>query len=287
MDVLFGLVSAIGWGSTYFLTRIPARIIGTLRTVLYFQIISFAMLTLYVLVTDEWQVLLTLSGSIWLWIFISAMGNTFSVIADFRAIQIGVLSIVTPITANYAIITVVFAMMSGESLSQLQWGGILCAAMGIILITARRYDVYGTDRTLVQGILWALLAAGGYGFSYWVIGQHVAPHIGGILPVWTMRINSIFWLILLILMRPQRKKIAWKGNGLWWALTGMALLDNIGTSASFIGYATTNVSIVTVVASMYTVVTIFLARIFYKENLVPQQWLGIVSIICAITLISM
>jgi drug/metabolite transporter (DMT)-like permease len=288
MDVLFGLASAIGWGTTYFITRIPARIIGTLRTVLYFQIVGLLMLGVVLLITGEWRGFLALSSTVWLWLFISAMGNTFSVISDFKAIQIGVLSVVTPITANYAVVTLIFALLYGETLTPNQWVGIILATLGILLVTARRYNLKGNDdRQLITGIVWALAAALGYGFSYWTVGVFVAPAMGGFLPVVAMRINSIIWLTLFIIARRRKVPAHQQKGRIALAIIAMAFMDNIATVASFVGYATTNVSIVTIVASMYTVVTILLARIFYGEKLIPQQRIGVLAIVSAIILVSL
>jgi drug/metabolite transporter (DMT)-like permease len=61
--------------------------------------------------------------------------------------------------------------------------------------------------------------------------------------------------------------------------TGAFILNNLGMQFE-------QVSVVSVLASLYGAVTVLLAAIFLRERLTPWQWLGIAAIFAGIALIS-
>jgi drug/metabolite transporter (DMT)-like permease len=80
-------------------------------------------------------------------------------------------------------------------------------------------------------------------------------------------------------LRPPQKSA-------WLALIGIGLLDTVGFTSSTLGVLTEQVSIVTVLSSLFSAVTVVLAWIFLHERLDRTQWLGVIIIFCGIVLVS-
>lgn len=67
----------------------------------------------------------------------------------------------------------------------------------------------------------------------------------------------------------------------WWLIIGVGILDTAAIIAGMLGLATGQVAIVSVLSSLYSVVTIVLAWLFLREKLRWSQWLGIIIILGA------
>ena len=118
MDILLGLTAAFGWGGLYFVSRFAVDRVGILRTLFYSHLVGLLLLGPYLFFSGELARQLTSSTlDAWLWLMVAATLNTLAALIDLYALRIGLLSIVTPITATYGIITTILAVISGEALS--------------------------------------------------------------------------------------------------------------------------------------------------------------------------
>jgi drug/metabolite transporter (DMT)-like permease len=137
---------------------------------------------------------------------------------------------------------------------------------------------------LPPGVIWAVMAAVGYGFSFWILGARVNPALPGIWPIWMIRLSGSITLLLLTLplrqgLQPPRG-IALRG------LLGITALDTLAYIA--FTYASTNdqLSVVSVLVSLFSAVTVLLAWLILRERLAWWQWLGVGTIFAGIALVS-
>jgi drug/metabolite transporter (DMT)-like permease len=72
-----------------------------------------------------------------------------------------------------------------------------------------------------------------------------------------------------------------------WVLFGVGVLDTLAFIASSAGAATDQVSIVTVLSSMFSAWTVLLAWIVLRERPHRLQWAGIALILCGVVLVSL
>ena len=118
---LLGLMAALCWGSAdFWLAR--TRLVGFYRTLIFMQIVGFVGLTLYCsclasLIAAISRGLATLGLAA-----LAALLNIASSLALYRAFEIGVLTIVSPIAASYAALTALLALLSGEVTSAARGG---------------------------------------------------------------------------------------------------------------------------------------------------------------------
>ncbi|HYX48369.1 MAG TPA: EamA family transporter, partial [Ktedonobacteraceae bacterium] len=134
MGIILGLSAAFFWGTADFLVRCTTRIIGAYRTLFYMQFIGLACLSIYLVASGELaRQLAHINWQWWFLAFITALLNVISALALYRAFEIGVLAVVSPIAASSTALTVVLAIISGEMISRARGIGITAALIGVAL----------------------------------------------------------------------------------------------------------------------------------------------------------
>ena len=297
MTIILGLAAAIFWGAADFLARYSTRIIGTYRTLFFMQFFGLIILSIYLAFAGDFGRLCQVAfWQAWVWALLAALLNVVSSLALYRAFEVGILTIVSPIAASSAALSVVFALMSGETISRLHGVGIMAALFGVALAatafssTKEVQDVKITEAAsrhtgiLPRGVAWALAASLGYGIIFWILGFRVTPVLGGIAPVWLIRLTTLSTLSLLVV--PLKQKVSVPRGRVWWFIAGAGLLDTAAYVSFTIGLTAGQVAIIGVIASLFSAVTVLLAWIFIREKLQWSQWLGVAIIFVAIVLVN-
>ncbi|HWZ17575.1 MAG TPA: hypothetical protein VNW73_02145, partial [Ktedonobacteraceae bacterium] len=113
MGIFLGLSAALFWGTADFLVRYSTRIIGTYRTLFFMQFIGLACLSVYLAATGDFMRLAaTISWQWWILAVLVALLNVVSAFSLYRAFEVGVLAIVSPIAASSSALTVLLAIIS-------------------------------------------------------------------------------------------------------------------------------------------------------------------------------
>lgn len=99
-----------------------------------------------------------------------------------------------------------------------------------------------------------------------------------------MRLMGATLLLLLSVRRSAEPTIP-RGS-IWWPLAGSALLDTTAFVSNNVGLAIGQVSVVTVLASLFGAVAVLLAWVFLGEHLTRRQWFGISLILVGVALVS-
>ncbi|GCF09286.1 DMT family transporter [Dictyobacter arantiisoli] len=293
MGIFYGLFAAVFWGLGDFLARTSTHRIGTLRTLCYQQFVGLGGLTLYLLSTGELQHVLTHSSwQIWCWAVLAVLLNIVSSFALYRAFEIGTLTLVSPIASSYAAVTVVLALLSGEVMTALQGLAVVLVLLGVIVCSTPAGRKRGSLRALLhlrggalQGILLALVASLGYGLTFWLLGFFVTPGLGNLTPIWFIRLMTP--CVLLVCAPITRQSLAVPRGSVWWPLLATGLFDTLAYIAYTTGMLQGQISLVTMLSSLYSAVTVLLAWIFLRERLYRSQWLGIVIIFLGIFLVNL
>jgi drug/metabolite transporter (DMT)-like permease len=130
----------------------------------------------------------------------------------------------------------------------------------------------------------ALIAALGYGVTFWMLGFFVTPGLGNITPIWLIR--TMTPCVLLICAPVLKQSLKFPPRGLWWTLIALGASDTLAYVGYLTGMLRGDVSLVTMFSSLYSVVTIILAWIFLRERLYRNQWLGIIVILFGIFMVN-
>ena len=278
MMVLLGLGSSVCWGTADFFGGLQSRRLPALAVALWSQCAGGLVLLLVLLASREPPVL---DGIVWGIVagFFGGAGLLFF----YRGLAAGVMSIVAPIAACGAIVPVGVAMALGEAPSVLAWFGIAAAIAGIVLVSlhpAQAPQGTGSRSTIIL----ALGAATSFGFFFVFLDQASAG--GGASPLWAIggaRIGSLAMLLALVLA--GRRPARWPGRH----LGAVALVGIVDTTANgLFAYASTlgNLGIVSVLASLYPVVTVLLGRFMLAERLTGTQVAGVILALGGVALIS-
>ena len=293
MGILLGLVTALCWGSADLFARFATRKLGTFRTMLYMQAYGCLLLTLVMPQLGGWGHLSDSSRwRPWAWGISAGCLNTVSTLALYRSFEIGKMSIVAPLSASYPALTLLFSILTGERLTLVRLAGIILTIVGVVLVASG--EEIPEDANLLDekahpgkqnlGVGWALLSAMGFGVMFWLLGIRVVPALGAAPSVWTIRATSVCATLLVIMLArhsmapPSKKDVPW--------IIAVGLLDTSAYVFNNYGMQHEQVSVVSVLASLYGAVTVALAAILLREHISRLQWLGVTAIFAGVVLIS-
>ena len=293
MGILLGLATALCWGSADLFARFATRKIGTVHTMLYMQLTGFVLLTLAMRALGGWGHLTDGSGwRPWAWGILAGVLNTSATLALYRSFEIGKMSVVAPVSASYPALTMLLAALTGERLTVLRFTGIALIVVGVILV-ARGEKISDDANQLGEkvhpgrrklGVGWALFSAVGFGVMFWLLGIRVVPLLGSAPSVWLIRLASVAMTAAVVLILRQPFALPETGANRW--ILGVGILDTSAYVLNNYGMKHEQVSVVSVLASLYGAVTVGLAAIFLGERVSRLQSAGIVSIFVGILLIS-
>jgi drug/metabolite transporter (DMT)-like permease len=294
MGIFLGLLTALSWGSSDFLARFATRRVGSLRTTLYMQLAGLALLTICLPWIGGWGHLFDGSGwKPWAWGALAGILNSIATLSLYRSFEIGKLAVVAPVSASYPALTVAISVLAGEHLTSLRAAGIALVLVGVVIVVrgetspdeiANAPQPTKTKK-IASGIGSALISAVGFGVLFWLLGNRVVPRVGAASAVWMIRLTSSVVTALVILAIKQPISLPRKAAVSKWLL-GIGVLDTGAFVLNNLGMQLEQVSVVSVLASLYGAVTVLLSSVVLHERLSRQQWLGIAAIFAGIALIS-
>jgi drug/metabolite transporter (DMT)-like permease len=291
--IVLGLSSALCWGVSDLFARFASRRLGAFRALLFMQLIGFAALTVYLGATGGFSRGYAPGWHPWMLAVSAGVLNTIGSLALYYSFEVGVLTIVAPISSSYPAITVVLALLSGERIRDLSAAGLGLTLVGLILaatsISPHAFDAASQQKTsrmhLSDGVGWAIVSMVCFGVMFWFLGFHVLPIVGAALSVWVIRFTSAS--LLLIFAAPFHQRVIIPAGGVFWLLAFMGVLDTTAYVTNNAALSAGPVSIVTMVASLYGAVTVLLSSLFLRERLARTQWLGLALIFAGIILVSL
>jgi len=285
MGILSGLLSMFGWGTSDFLAAKSSRRIGYLLTYFWTQLVAFLIALIYF-----WIKLPTLNiNNIPQYlIFLLPAGFLFLVgtLAFYKGLTEGQVSLVSPIGASWAMITVVLSVVFFKEVLQTnQIIAIILIISGIILVSVNLKELLKIKRlTLLGGIKEGLIAMLAWGISLFLMVP-VSKALSWFLPVFALKLFGLLFLVIYTMFSKKSLKIDLQ-IPLLILLFLIGFLDIIAFFAYSFGVEREYASIVAPVAASFPLVTIILARIFLKEKIVFNQALGIAGVIAGLILIS-
>ena len=266
------LAAAVSWGIGDFLGGLKSRVLSPIAVLIVAQPIGLALLGLWVLARREGP-----PGTEVLWACLSAVLGTIGLIAFYRGMAAGALSIVAPIAGAGAAIPVIWGIATGDDPSAYQELGFIAAFGGVVLASIERRP---ERARLAAGVGWAAVAMVAFGGYY--VPMHAASADDFLWPAFVFRLTSVAliaaaWLVV----RPRRASRADLP-----ALAAIGVLDTGGNVLFAAASSHGIVSVVSILASLYPVVTVLLARAVLQERVHRSQELGIALALAGIVLIS-
>jgi drug/metabolite transporter (DMT)-like permease len=281
------------WGVADFVARFASQRIGAYRATIFAQVFGFSALSVYLMWSGGISSGVAPGWHPWALAALAGVINAAGSVALYHSFQTGTMSIVAPVSSSYPALTVILALLSGEHIGGVRGMGLAVTFIGIILAAtsfapAANHSSSGNRGALKahfsKGVGWAIFAAASFGFQFWYLGYFVLPLVGAAVSVWVIRLSTIVSLALVA--APARQSIRLPRGTVWWMLAAVGLIDTSAFVANNMGLRTGQISLVTVLTSLYGAVTVLLAWIFLREKIERSQWLGIVLVFAGIILVS-
>ncbi len=282
MTELLALGSAVCYGSADFFGGLTARRVSTIATVVVTQFVGLVLL----LMALPFLPAAVVSPQDWLWGIAAGLSGGVGVALLYRALAVGTMAVVAPITAVCAaIIPVLFAFAMGERLRLLTTMGIALALVAIALVSQQPTppdpaESRRTKRALPPGVLLALLAGVAVGIFFLSLAR--TKSAAGMWPLIAARLTSVTLFGLMALATGRTLRMSTRATGT--AVAG-GTLDMLANALYMIAARIGPLSIVVTLASLYPASTVILARLLLGERLSFVQVTGIACALVAVLII--
>ena len=211
---------------------------------------------------------------------VGGVGGVLALGCFYRALSIGTMSIVAPISATGVALPVIVGVATGDELSLVVSAGLAVTVVGVILASREAHEDHGRAAASRLSIGLALVAALGFG-SYFVLSDAAAD-------------DSVLWLLALSRAIPVPALLGlarWRGMPMPAARPALLLgaagtLDCGATGLYAVANTKGALSIVAVVGSLYPVATLVLARMVLGERIRPVQRAGVAAALAGVALIA-
>jgi drug/metabolite transporter (DMT)-like permease len=275
LAALLALTASLSWGFGDFLGGVKARVLPSLTVLAASQPFGLAALGIAVAARGT-----GIPGDEVDWAALAALFGTVGLFAFSRAMAAGAISVVTPIAAVAAGIPVIWGVaVSGDHISFLQAIGFVAAIGGSVCASL---ELRAERTQIAAGVGWAVLAMLAFGAYY--VPMHAASAHDWLWPAFLFRCTSVtlVWSVVLV---SRARPTGLRGH--WPALIAIGFLDT-GGNALYAAASSSHglISVVSVLASLYPVVTVLLARLLLGERVQRTQDVGVVVALVGVVLIT-
>jgi drug/metabolite transporter (DMT)-like permease len=266
------LGASLAWGVADFVGPFVSRTLGALRILFWAQVGGVLAIGIAVAARDRgpggWAVLFAC---------VASLAGMLGLFAYYRGMRDGAMSVVAPIAGVSAVIPVIYGVVTGDHPSALQLTGVACALIGVGLASVEHHE---GSRRIANGVGLALLAALGFGVYFPFM------HAAGKVDFWwaslVFRSTALLLVAAVVAGGGASVRLAPR-----WAAVAAAV--GIGDTLGNVLFAAASghglVSLTSVLASLYPIVTVILAAAVIGERVARLQRAGIVLTLAGVVLI--
>ena len=200
---------------------------------------------------------------------LGGVGGGIGLAAFYKALSLGTMSVVSPIAACSAVVPFVVSLATGERPAVIAVAGAMLALAGAVLASVEERRSASPERA--RAIVLAVATAGALGLFVYFLG--LGSREGDVLSTLVgARVGSLGILVLLAVGRRATLRLP---AGSLWAVAAVGLAD-VSANALF-AFASGHglLALVSVLGSLYPVMTLFLAHVFLHERLTRAQQAGV------------
>ena len=275
LGVFLGLLSSVAWGVSDFLGGLQARRISAFSVLLVSQPFGLLLAFAVALVAGD-EGLPAREAAI------AAAAGMIVVIAlgaFYRAMALGSVSVVATIGALGIMVPFIGGLAQGESPAAVAIAGAVVAITGVVLASREPDPEWRAAGRAAVGL--AAFAALGFG-TFFLLVDAAAEHD----PAWTIaaaRTGGVTMLLLAALFIRPSMRIP---RDMWPALLAIGTCDVLANTLFAVATTHGLLALVGVVGSLYSAVTVLLARFVLGERLARAQQAGVVLALGGVALIA-
>jgi drug/metabolite transporter (DMT)-like permease len=265
LAVLLALASSVTWGIADFGGGLVSRrVASTVAVTVISQTAGFAVLLVVFGARGA-----HLDGRSFAIGLAAGAGGGAGLVAFYRALAVGTMSIVSPIVACGAVVPFAISIATGERPSALALAGAGVALAGAVLASAEERRAAAHERK--QAVMLATVAAGALGlFTYFLgLGSREGTALSTLVGA---RVGSLTLLLVLALVLRAPLRL---GRGVLLPIAAVGLCDVAANALFALASGHGLLALVSVLGSLYPVMTVVLAYLFLHERLTPLQLAGV------------
>jgi drug/metabolite transporter (DMT)-like permease len=277
LSIVYGLISAVGWGAGDFIGGLASRKTGAVRAVFYGESIGLSILLIIVLIIGEPSP----TGREWLFALAAGVCGTMGILLLYHSMTLGLMSIATPVSALLAAVIPVLIGAFTEGFPRVTTLVGFVFALYAVWMISQGEDGVKDILAHIADLKLPLFA--GIGFGLYFILMHEASRVSTLWPVIAARSGGVAIIGTYLLI----KRETWSVERPAWPFIGLnGVLDIIGNSFFVLAGQAGRLDVASVLGSLYPGGTVLLAWIFLRERLSRNQWIGILSALLAIILLT-
>jgi uncharacterized membrane protein len=285
--VIYGLLAAIGWGTTDFLAAVSGRRLGSLPALAVSQLVGIVLATALFLVNG--QGVASLHGLVW---FLIANGVIAMVAYSlhYRALELGPVAVVSPVGAGYAVVGFGLAvlLLPDETPGAVAILGGIVTIVGVFLVSANLPALRAGLHERPPGLWWAVGSAVGFGVAGFILGVIAKDSNDWIATLFTTRVVLVLaYIPLLVARRRTFHKVAGATAIAYVAAAAAGAFDLMGVASYSAGATRGFLSVVLAASAVFPAIAVALSVVFLKERLVVNQYVGIAVVISGLLLLAL
>lgn len=275
LGIVLGLASSVAWGVSDFLGGLQSRRISALSVLLVSQPVGLVLALAVALIVGG----SSLSGRDALLGLLAGAIVVLALGAFYRSMALGSVSVAATIGALGVIVPVAAGLLRGEEPEAIQVAGAVAAIVGVLLVARESDPEWRAAGRASIGL--AALAALGTGVFFWLLDLSAGPE-----PAWTIVVARVGGVVVLIAAAAWlRPSMAIPGDMVP-SLIAIGVCDVTANSLFVVATNHGLLSLVAVAGSMYSAVTVLLARAVLREHLARSRQVGIVIAIAGVAMIA-
>jgi drug/metabolite transporter (DMT)-like permease len=279
LAISLALAASAAWGSADFLGGRASRGLSALTVATFSKLAGATGLAVACVAVGD----LPSAGGIG-WALGAGLVGAAALLALYRALALGPMSLVAPLTACGAIVPVLVALAQGETPGPVTGAGMACAFAGAIVVSrpaAPDAAVPGMRRVA----FWhSLAAATGIGLALSLLQQAVRAPEATALGV--SLVAAVVTVAVLVAITATRGRIVAPPLAYAPAVVGCGLLDVTANVLFAQATADGSAAVVAVLGSLYPLGTVLLARAWLGERMSRSQGVGVAAAMAGVALIA-
>jgi drug/metabolite transporter (DMT)-like permease len=275
MAALLALLSSLMWGTGDFLGGWLSRRIPALAVLGYSQIVGFVIMWAVAFGSGEWRIGW---GPYVIWGVLASICGFTGLAAFYTALALGRMGVVSPIAALGVLVPLGAGLLRGETPLPWQYLGIVLAVVGVVLASGPEV----TGAAGVKPVLLACVAA--LAFGLFLVFVAIGSETSAVMTMTAQRTTSTILVVVMALAARSTGGVQVRDAGWLIVIGAFDVLANL-----LFGIAATMglLAIVSVLGSLYPVVTVLLAWSVLKERLSPVQYVGVAVALVGVAAISL